>query len=91
MLYRKSPEELELTPRHERLLRELTIDANGPGTILHDFDVFLTFIRECEMSVTPMHQLRRRMLPEINARLAHPIQIGLKRPLQKSYPHIHGL
>jgi hypothetical protein len=38
-----------------------------------------------------MHQLRRRMLPEINAHLARPIQMGLKKPLQKSYPHIHGL
>ncbi|MBU0703891.1 MAG: plasmid pRiA4b ORF-3 family protein [Chloroflexi bacterium] len=73
------------------MLRELTIDNDGPGTILHDFDAFLTFIKEREMSVTPMHQLRRRILPEINARLARPIQLGLKKPLQKSYPHIHGL
>jgi hypothetical protein len=91
MLYRQSPEEFKLTPRHERLLRELTIDDDGPGTILHDFDAFLAYINEREMSVTPMHQLRRRMLPEINARLARPIQMGLKKPLQKSYPHIHGL
>jgi len=73
------------------LLRELTIDDNGPGTILHDFDAVLTFIKAREMSITPMHQLRRRMLPEINDRLARPIQMGLKKPLQKSYPHIHGL
>jgi hypothetical protein len=44
MLYRQSPEGLELKPKHERLLRELTIDDDGPGTILHDFDAFLTFI-----------------------------------------------
>lgn len=31
------------------------------------------------------------MLSEINARLTHPLQLGLKRPQQKSYPHIHGL
>jgi hypothetical protein len=91
MLYRQVPEGLELKPRHERLLRELSIGDDGPGTILHDFGAFLTFIKGREMSVTPMHQLRRRMLPEINARLARPIQMGLKKPLQKSYPHIHGL
>lgn len=91
MLYRQSPEGFELTPRHERLLRKLTIDDDGPGTILHDFDALLTYISEREMSVTPMHQLRRRMLPEINDRLARPIQMGLKKPLQKSYPRIHGL
>ena len=91
MRYTRSPKELKLTPRHERLLRKLTIDEDGPGTILHDFSAFLAFIEEREMSVTPMHQLRRRMLPEINERLARPIQMGLKKPLQKSYPHIHGL
>ena len=79
-MFTRSPRELKLT-----------IDEDGPGTILHDFGAFLTFIKEREMSVTPMHQLRRRMLPEINERLARPIQMGLKRPLQKSYPHINGL
>jgi hypothetical protein len=91
MLYRQPPERFKLTPRHERLLQELTIDDDGPGTILHDFDAFLAYINERKMPVTPMHQLRRRMLPEINDRLARPIQMGLKKPLQKSYPHTHGL
>jgi hypothetical protein len=31
------------------------------------------------------------VLPEINARLAHPVVLGLKRPQLKSYPHIQGL
>jgi hypothetical protein len=91
MMHRRSPEGFEFTPEHERVLRDLTIDESGPGTVLHDFDAFLTFIKEQELSVTPMHQLRRRVLPEINARLARPLQLGLKKPLQKSYPHIHGL
>lgn len=30
-------------------------------------------------------------LPEINARLARPLVLGMQRPQQKSYPHIHGL
>jgi hypothetical protein len=91
MLYRQVPDEFEFAPKHERVLGELAIDKSSPGTVLHDFDAFLTFIKEREMSITPMHQLRRRMLPEINDRLARPIQMGLKKPLQKSYPHIHGL
>ena len=91
MLYRRSPEGVKFTPKHERVLRGLTIDESGPGTILHDFDAFLAYIKGQEMSVTPMHQLRRRMLPEINARMARPIELGLKKPLQKSYPHLHGL
>lgn len=91
MIYRRSPEGFEFTPKHEQVLRDLTIDESGPGTVLHDFEAFLTFIKERELSVTPMHQLRRRVLPEINARLARPLQLGLKKPQQKSYPHVHGL
>ncbi|TEU12680.1 MAG: plasmid pRiA4b ORF-3 family protein [Anaerolineales bacterium] len=90
-MYRQSPKEIKFLPEHERVLRGLTINESGPGTVLHDFDAFLMFIKEQEPSVTPMHQLRRRVLPEINARLARPFQLGLKKPLQKSYPHIHGL
>jgi len=91
MRYRRSPEEFKFTPKHERVLRDLTINESGPGTILHDFEAFLAFLVEREMPATGTHQLPLRVLPEINARLAHPLQLGLKRPRQKSYPHIHGL
>jgi len=90
MIHRRSPQKLSFSPKHKRVLRDLTIDESGPGTILHDFHTFLTFIKEQELPVTGMHQLPRRVLPEINARLARPLQLGLKKPLQKSYPHIHG-
>jgi hypothetical protein len=91
MMSRRSSKKLKFSPEHKRLLRSLTIDESGPGTILHDFDALLAFIGRQELTVTPMHQLPRRTLPEINARLARPLQLGLKKPLQKSYPHIHGL
>jgi len=90
-MHRRSPQKLRFSPQHKRTLRNLTIDESGPGTVLHDFHVFLTFIKEQELPVTGMHQLPRRVLPEINAQLARPLQLGLKKPLQKSYPHIHGL
>jgi len=44
-----------------------------------------------ETPLTGTLQLPLHLLPEINARLAHPLELGLKRPQQKSYPHIHGL
>ena len=91
MMYRRLPDKPRFSAKHKRLLRGLVIDESGPGTILHDFDALLAFIGEQEFPVTPMHQLRRWTLPEINARLARPLQLGLKKPLQKSYPHIHGL
>ena len=82
---------IEFSRQHERLLRKTVMDENGPGTMLHDFDAFLAFVEEGELPLTGMHQLPRRVLPDLNARLARPLQIGLTRPLQKSYPHVHGL
>jgi len=51
----------------------------------------LGYFREGDLPITGTCQLPNRVLPEINARLAHPLQLGLKRPRQKSYPHIQGL
>ena len=83
--------EIEFSRRHERLLLKTTLDENGPGTILRDFEAFLAFVEEGELPLTGTHQLRRQVLADLNARLAHPLQIGLTRPLQKSYPHVNGL
>jgi hypothetical protein len=81
-----------LSPRHERILHEQAIDENSPGTILRDFEALLEFVRGRELGVSKTHYLlSRRALPEINALLARPVQIGLKRPQLKSYPHIQGL
>jgi hypothetical protein len=85
------PEELKLSPEHKQVLRNLSIDETHPGTILHDFDAMLNFLRESPLPLTAGHQLPLRALSEINSRLAHPLQLGLKRPQQKSYAHIHGL
>ena len=85
------PRKVGFSRRQKRLLRGTVVDENGPGTVLHDFEAFLAFVQEKELPLTGMHQLPRRTLPEINARLARPLRIGLTRPLQKSYPHIHGL
>ena len=91
MMHRRSPKKFRFSPQHKRMLRNLTIDESGPGTMLHDFHAFLTFIKGQELPATGMHQLPRRVLPEINVLLARPLQLGLKKPLQKSFPHIHGL
>jgi hypothetical protein len=67
------------------------IDANGSGTNFHDFDALLKMLKDSPFQLTPRHQLPLRALPEINARLTHPLELGLKRLQQKSYPHIQGL
>lgn len=82
---------LDFTPHHQQTLATLVIDDHQPGAILHDFDAILTFLSERKPRLTDSHQLPLHMLPDINARLKNPIELGLKRPVQKSYPHIQGL
>ncbi|MEA3349936.1 MAG: plasmid pRiA4b ORF-3 family protein [Chloroflexota bacterium] len=83
--------EPEFTPKQERILKETEIDKKSPGPILHDFNALLTYVSERNLRVTGKHQLPLKALPEINQRLAQPIEHGLQRPQQKSYPPIHGL
>jgi hypothetical protein len=85
-------EGLQFSSEQKRVLQNLAIDENGPGTILHDFDALLGFVKESDkFTITPAHQLPLRAVSEINSRMRHPLQLGLKRPQQKSYPHVHGL
>ena len=90
-MYRRLPKDIKFSPQYKRLLRDTVIDQTGPGTILHDFDALLAFLAENETPATGTHQLPLRALSQINARLARPLQLGLKRPQQRSYPHIKGL
>jgi hypothetical protein len=82
---------MRLSSERKKTLRNMVITENSPGTIIHDFNVLLTMLKADALPLTKSHQLSMRVLSEINAQLAHPIQLGLKRPQQKSYPHIHGL
>lgn len=81
-----------LSSRHEKTLREQVITEDSPGTILRDFAALLDFVGTREIEVSGKHQLLPiNLLPELNARLSHPIQVNLKRAVQKSYPYINGL
>lgn len=76
------------------LLRSQTITDETPGSILKDFHTVLDFLQGQEVSVSGVNQLiQLKFLPDLNQRLSHPtdIHIQLKRPVQKSYPYIHGL
>jgi len=77
--------------RHKRLLQQQPFTATTPGPIVHDFDALLDYVYARPLPVTGTQQLPLRVLPEINARLHRPIQLGLQRPQQKSHPAIHGL
>ena len=82
---------LELSAEAEHLLRNQEIDENGPGTVLRDFRMLLDFAGRGDLRVTKGHLFPVRTLPEINERMTHPLVRELKRPVQKSYPHINGL
>jgi hypothetical protein len=72
---------------------ELTdaIDWYTPGSLLHDFEALLLLAKEGGLRLTASHQLSLHTVSQINERLAHPLELGLERPQQKSYPPIHGL
>jgi hypothetical protein len=81
-----------LTDEHKRTLRALRVDEDGPGTILHNFESLLAFVRGRNLPVSKTHQLLPlKVLPQINALLSCPIEVRLKRPQLKSYPHVQGL
>ncbi len=81
-----------LTAHHKQTLGQQTIDPAGPGSILNDFAGLLDFIGSDRIKVSKKnHLLPMRSLAALNAQLTHPIELGLKRPRQMSYPHLNGL
>lgn len=81
----------QLTTTAQQQLRATVIDATYPGTLLRDMATFLAFIDEVAPQVTGTHLLPLKVLAPLNARLSTPLQHGLSRPQQKSFPHINGL
>ncbi|MEW6619031.1 MAG: plasmid pRiA4b ORF-3 family protein [bacterium] len=87
-----NPKIHSLSSENKQILRNQVIDENGPGTVLRDFEILLGFIgsKRCQVS-SKNNLLPMDLLSQLNAQLTHPIEIGLDRPLQKSYPYINGL
>ena len=81
-----------LSEKNQQVLRNQIIDDNGPGTILRDFKTLLEFIGQDGVSVSGKHNLFSfKLLPQLNEQMTRPIELDLKRPLQKSYPYLNGL
>lgn len=86
------PSPSSLRVEDQQILQSQAIDEAGPGTVLDDFEVLLQFIGPEGIAVSGKNDLLpMKVLPQLNAQLTHAIEIGLKRPQQKSYPHINGL
>jgi len=67
------------------------IDENGPGSILMDFEMLLGFIEDGVPSTGKYHLLPMSRLFELDQRMTKPLRPRLKRPQQKSFPHLNGL
>lgn len=81
-----------LTAARQETLRQQVITADKPGSILRDFQTLIDFIGPAGLTVSDQfHFLPLRVLADLNTRLTHPIRLDLKRPQQKSYPHLDGL
>jgi hypothetical protein len=82
----------QLLPVIEPVLRKQRITETEPGPIAHDFETFLDFIASQNVFASGKNDLLpMSALAELNARMTRPIEIRLKRPVQKSYPNLQGL
>jgi hypothetical protein len=75
-MFRTLAPKFKFSRQHRRELQNLVIDHNGPGTILRDFEAVLTFFKDRNLPLTGRRQLPLRVLPEINALLARPLQLA---------------
>ena len=87
----KTAQAFEWTPPQNRLLEAQDFEQQAPGTILRDFETLLSLIGDQGLPVTPSHLFAIKSLEMINRSLTHPLELGLKRAMQKSHPHINGL
>ncbi|NEX21312.1 plasmid pRiA4b ORF-3 family protein [Thiorhodococcus mannitoliphagus] len=78
-------------PTSTHQLQAPDFERHPPGSILRDFDALLDLIGDQGLPLTPGHLFAMKTLESINQRLTHPLELGLKRAMQKSYPHINGL
>ena len=81
-----------LTEEQQKLLHQQTIDENQPSPIIRDFQTCVDFLLPLGIEVSSINNFfPLKVLAELNTKLSHPIEIQLKRPLQKSYAYINGL
>ncbi len=81
-----------ITEKSKEIFQNQVIDEHQPGTILRDFTTLVEFIGADGLKTTGKYfMLPQGRLNELNERMSRPIQHRLKRPQQRSFPHLHGL
>ncbi|TVQ14583.1 MAG: hypothetical protein EA368_01035 [Leptolyngbya sp. DLM2.Bin27] len=85
-------EAIALAPADQATLNDQTITATAPGTILLDLQIALDMLAAKAVPLSgKLQHMPAKVAAEINQRLSHPVAIALARPVQKSYPNVHGL
>lgn len=83
---------IELTSTQIQCLKNQHFNDNEPGTLLKDFSSLLDFIDPKGIPVSKKnHLFAIKLLPSLNQLMSRPLDIKLKRPQQKSFPHINAL
>ena len=76
----------------KQILGDQVIDENGPGTVLRDFGRLLEAVGPEGIELTgAKKQPRAKFAAELNERLEQTIEIGVRRPLPRSFPNVSGL
>ena len=84
--------EPSISEKSRNILQKQTIDEEQPGTILRDFTTLLEFVGEEGLKTTGKYfMLPQGKLNELNERMSNTVKHRLKRPQQRSFPHLHGL
>lgn len=81
---------LHFTDLHKQVLADIPIDPQT-HPVLRDFATLLDFVRRERPPLTKGGQFPMAVLEPINGLLSRQTEHGLKRPSQKSFPHIAGL
>jgi hypothetical protein len=86
------PVDLTLSDQQVALLEQQTFSTTQPGPILKDFQMLLDQLVAGPIKVSgKWHQFPAATLKALNGQLSRPVQLDLKRPQQKSYPHLQGM
>lgn len=83
-----SNKKIQLTTQHVNALKDIA--ATVPGTILTDFAAFLEFVSDNKVEMGK-NVMMAKYAALFNELLQQPVRLDLKRPLQRSYPHVNAL
>ena len=81
-----------LTPEDQQRLSTQPIDDGEPGTVVRACETLLACIGDNTPTVSPKYRLlpMGSLIP-LNAPMTRPMQLGLQRPSQRAYAHLHAL